>query len=178
MHITTTEPGASVQTIAAQIYEQRREKLLRIARRHGGVRVDPEEAVQEALALFLAHYDPESGAPPFPWLSLTLRRLCWAERDRRRHAGRIGDTPDALGAPDEPWWREHRLAVEPEDPAGRLDRAGETRERMARLKPDERRALSMIAFGYSYAEIGKRSGWTYTKVNRCVAEGRAALRVG
>lgn len=178
MHTTTTEPRASVQTIAAQIYEQRREKLLRIARRHGGVRIDPEEAVQEALTLFLAHYDPEGEAPPFPWLSLTLRRLCWAERDRRRHAGQIGDTPDALAAPDEPWWREHRLAVEPEDPAGRLARARETRERMARLKPDERRALSMIAFGYSYREISERNGWTYRKVNRCAAEGRAALRAG
>lgn len=178
MHTTTTEPRASVQVLAAQIYEQRREKLLRIARRHGGVRVDPEEAVQEALALFLAHYDPAGGALPFPWLSLTLRRLCWAERDRRRHAGRIGDTPDALGAPDEPWWRQHRLAVEPEDPGGRLDRAREARKSMARLKPDERRALSMIAFGSSYAEIGERNGWSYRKVNRCAAEGRAALRAG
>ena len=55
---------------------------------------------------------------------------------------------------------------------------GETRERMARLKPDERRALSMIAFGYSYAEIGERNGWSYRKVNRCLTEGRAALRSG
>lgn len=178
MHTTTTEPRASVQTIAAQIYEQRREKLLRIARRNGGVRIDPEEAVQEALTLFLAQYDPEGEAPPFPWLSLTLRRLCWAERDRRRHAGRIGDTPDALGTSDEPLWRQHRLAVEPEDPVGRLDRARETRESLARLMPDERRALSMIAFGYSYREIGQRNGWTYTKVNRCVTEGRVALRTG
>ena len=32
------------------------------------------------------------------------------------------------------------------------------------------------AQGYSYAEICERCGWTYTKVNRCLAEGRARLR--
>ena len=31
------------------------------------------------------------------------------------------------------------------------------------------------AQGYSYAEICELCGWTYTKVNRCLAEGRARL---
>ena len=52
----------------------------------------------------------------------------------------------------------------------------EARHALARLKPDERRAIVLQAEGYSYAEICERSGWTYTKVNRCLAEGRAALR--
>ncbi len=34
----------------------------------------------------------------------------------------------------------------------------------------------MIAAGYSYAEIGEMSEWSYAKVNRCAAEGRGALR--
>jgi DNA-directed RNA polymerase specialized sigma24 family protein len=37
-------------------------------------------------------------------------------------------------------------------------------------------ALGMLAADLSYAEIDARRGWTYTKVNRCIAEGRAALR--
>ena len=32
------------------------------------------------------------------------------------------------------------------------------------------------AEGYSYAEIATLCGWTYTKVNRSLAEGRAQLR--
>jgi len=44
------------------------------------------------------------------------------------------------------------------------------------LKRDERRALSLLAFGYSYREICEQTGWSYTKVNRCLAEGRATLR--
>jgi DNA-directed RNA polymerase specialized sigma24 family protein len=34
----------------------------------------------------------------------------------------------------------------------------------------------LLAAGLSYAEIGELCGWTYTKVNRCLAEGRVALR--
>lgn len=44
------------------------------------------------------------------------------------------------------------------------------------LKPNERRALTLLALGYSYREICNITGWTYTKVNRCIAEGRASLR--
>ena len=47
---------------------------------------------------------------------------------------------------------------------------------LARLKPQERRALALQAAGCSYAEIQAITGWTYTKVNRCLAEGRARLR--
>jgi DNA-directed RNA polymerase specialized sigma24 family protein len=32
------------------------------------------------------------------------------------------------------------------------------------------------AAGFSYDEIAARHGWTFTKVNRCVTEGREALR--
>jgi DNA-directed RNA polymerase specialized sigma24 family protein len=45
-----------------------------------------------------------------------------------------------------------------------------------RLKPNERRALTLLALGYSYREICELTGWTYTKVNRCIAEGRARMR--
>ena len=50
------------------------------------------------------------------------------------------------------------------------------RSHLAKLKPSERRALSLLALGYSYREICEQTGWSYTKVNRCLAEGRAALR--
>ena len=47
---------------------------------------------------------------------------------------------------------------------------------LAALKPQERRAIALQAAGCSYAEIQAITGWTYTKVNRCIAEGREALR--
>jgi DNA-directed RNA polymerase specialized sigma24 family protein len=47
---------------------------------------------------------------------------------------------------------------------------------LATLKAQERTALALQAGGYSYAEICGACGWTYTKVNRCLAEGRDRLR--
>ena len=47
---------------------------------------------------------------------------------------------------------------------------------LAALKPQERRAIRLKAEGYSYREITELTGWTYTKVNRCLTEGRRALR--
>ncbi len=49
-------------------------------------------------------------------------------------------------------------------------------EALARLKPDERTAVLLKAEGFSYREIGERNGWTYTKVNRAVTEGRRRFR--
>ena len=46
-------------------------------------------------------------------------------------------------------------------------------EALRALKPDEARALLLKAEGLSYQEIGRRFGWTYTKVNRSITEGRA-----
>jgi DNA-directed RNA polymerase specialized sigma24 family protein len=48
--------------------------------------------------------------------------------------------------------------------------------RPAPLKPDQCTALILFAASYSYAQIGQHRGWTYSKVNRCLAEGRTALR--
>ena len=47
---------------------------------------------------------------------------------------------------------------------------------LADLKRDECRALWLLGLGLSYAEICEVTGWTYTKVNRCLSEGRVALR--
>jgi DNA-directed RNA polymerase specialized sigma24 family protein len=73
----------------------------------------------------------------------------------------------------EPADREHRGT---EDKA--LDRI-EHAERllaMQTLKPREREALYLKGAGYSYDEIARLTGATYTAVNRRITEGRAALR--
>src|SRR5829696_7220632 len=52
------------------------------------------------------------------------------------------------------------------------ERVSRSAEALRALKPDERRALMLKAQGYSYQEIGEHFGWTYTKVNRSITEGR------
>ena len=62
-----------------------------------------------------------------------------------------------------------RSVEERRESAERVERSAEV---MRRLKRDEARALMLKAEGLSYVEIGERLGWTYTKVNRCITEGR------
>ncbi len=50
-----------------------------------------------------------------------------------------------------------------------------SREALQALKPQELRALTLLAEGYSYAEIGEITGFSQTKVNRCTGRGPRAL---
>ena len=52
------------------------------------------------------------------------------------------------------------------------ERVRRSAEALRALKPDEAKALMMKAHGLSYEEIGAQNGWSYTKVNRAVTEGR------
>src|SRR3954469_22068818 len=67
------------------------------------------------------------------------------------------------------------LAGSPERVADR-ERAHRSLAALASLKPAETRALVLQAAGRSYRDIEAENGWTKTKVNRALTEGRAALR--
>ena len=64
-------------------------------------RADAEEAVQQAFLAFLGKFDPDSEAPPLAWLTLTLKRECWAKRAREHLDPRVGQgaaaDPDGSG---------------------------------------------------------------------------------
>jgi len=64
----------------------------------------------------------------------------------------------------------------PAERAERVEDLAEARAALAELKANERLAIILQAQGFSYAEICDLCGWSYTKVNRCLAEGRARLR--
>ena len=53
------------------------------------------------------------------------------------------------------------------------ERVSRGAEALRRLKPDEAKALMLKAEGHSYKEISEQLGWTYTKTNRSITEGRA-----
>jgi hypothetical protein len=59
--------------------------------------------------------------------------------------------------------------------AERLDRLRQGAEALGQLKPHEVRALILKAEGFSYREICAMTGWSYTKVNRLLTEGRRAF---
>ena len=150
--------------------------LRRQARQHAQLPEDAEDALQYAYVRFIERY--RGDCEPLAWLYTTVKREAWAMRrktSRRRELSlnlprESADSdqatadlvPSDVPAPDE-------LAI----------RTEELRERellIAELKPDQRRALVLLGMGFSYAEICELTGWTYTKVNRSIAEGRAELR--
>ncbi len=70
------------------------------------------------------------------------------------------------------------LPSELDGPAERAERdeaVERSREALTTLKPQELRALSLLAEGYSYREIAEITGYSATKVNRCVSRGTGAL---
>jgi RNA polymerase sigma factor (sigma-70 family) len=167
---------AQVKALAEQLYRERYRHLLGIAVKNAANHADAEEAVSEALTNFIRAYNPDGGAPPLAWAILATKRSCW-DRYRSQHLDRIagqgtGRTDGESGSYIDSI---PSAAATTEDLVAEVD---EVRMMLAALKPAERTAISLKAAGFSYAEIAERQGWTLTKVNRSLAEGRAALRSG
>jgi RNA polymerase sigma factor (sigma-70 family) len=145
--------------------------LRRTARRFSLCADDADDACQRAMEIVLTKAPPLEPPRLLAWARVVTRREALAvRRARERLLSGAGDDPEA------------RLDLTPTDRPGAVELA-ERRERtvgalrlLAALKPDERRAIILQASGYSYAEICSLTGWTYTKVNRSLAEGRAKLR--
>jgi RNA polymerase sigma factor (sigma-70 family) len=148
----------------------------RTARRVSICSDDAEDALQRAAEILLTKAPPHPAPRLAAWMHLVTRREALrvrVERERLLYRPLTpGNDPDEA----EPLDRFASAAPCPAERYERLERARERARRLARLKPQERRALCLKAEGYSYAEICELTGWTYTKVNRCLAEGRARLR--
>jgi RNA polymerase sigma factor (sigma-70 family) len=163
-----------VKAMAGRIYGERRRYLLNIAKRNAASEADAEEALQEAFAAFITDFDPYGEAHPLAWLTTVVKRRCWRLRENAHHDRRVGADPE--GDHEEPTALLDRQAAGSLPTPERIVGRDEARRRLGRLKPDERTAIVLHAAGYDYAQIGERRGWTQTKVNRCLYEGRIALR--
>jgi DNA-directed RNA polymerase specialized sigma24 family protein len=108
------------------------------------------------------------------WMAVVTRREALAvRRGRERLLGPVAPAAESGESAAE------GVACERAGPAElveRRERVATARRALAELKANERLALALQAGGYSYAEICEACGWTYTKVNRCLAEGRERLR--
>jgi RNA polymerase sigma factor (sigma-70 family) len=134
-------------------------RLLWIARRWSGSADDAEDALQRAMEIYVRRLDSLDPATELAWLKVVVRNEALALRRARSDGDELTERlPSPGAAVDERAERDERLA--------------RSLEALARLKPDERTALLLKAEGFSYREIGERLGWTYTKVNRAITEGR------
>jgi RNA polymerase sigma factor (sigma-70 family) len=142
-------------------------QILATARRYAATPEDAEDAYQRGLEILLTKAPTTSEAELIPWLKTVVKHEAFAlRRQRERHSpvtddGRLRDrsTPPAIT----------------HDQAEQLERLGQGAEALGKLKPHEIRALVLKAEGYSYREICELTGWSYTKVNRLLTEGRRAF---
>jgi RNA polymerase sigma factor (sigma-70 family) len=172
---TKTATSPTVQQLAHDLYTNHQPRLLAIATRNAPTKADAEEALHDAFELFINHFQPSSGAPPLAWITLTLKRRCWALYRRQLTTSLTphSDHHTTTATPYTPTTNHHPT---PDDVIELTDIRTHTRKNITQLKPAERRAITYQALGYSYTEIAQLTGWTYTKVNRCITEGRAKLR--
>jgi RNA polymerase sigma factor (sigma-70 family) len=152
--------GIRVATVAAR-HER---TLLRVARQASLCHDDALDAYQRALEIFVRRAETVDPATELAWLKVVVRHEAMAIRRARTESVSGEDVDvDALVARDE-------RAVE--DKVASDERVRRSAEALRALKPDEAKALMMKAHGLSYEEIGARNGWSYTKTNRAITEGR------
>lgn len=164
---------ASSRAATLRIIERHSAQVMRTARRYAATVEDAEDAYQRGIEIMLTKAPDVPDAELLPWLKTVVRHEAFALR-RANDQVRLG-TPESVDA----------LLTGDDDAAAGSTTPGEQVERFERLrigaealrglKPQEAKALALLAKGYSYSQICEETGWTYTKVNRCLAEGRQSF---
>ena len=151
--------------------------LRRTARRYSICAADADDAFQRAMEILLVKAPPGEARELVRWMQTVTKHEALAIRRSRER--QLGAPSARSGAEEEAGdW----LALIPSQGAGPAERferreaIARSREALKTLKPAELKALTLLAEGYSYAEIGEMTGFSQTKVNRCLAEGRERFR--
>src|SRR5215211_6584415 len=156
-----------VDPAALRLLERHGAAILATARRYSASLEDAEDAYQRAFEILLTKAPTTAEDELVPWLKTVVKHEAFAIRRARERAAPV----TGEGEPGE------RASAEAasHERSERYERLRQGAEALGRLKPQEVRALLLKAEGYSYAEICSITGWTYTKVNRCLTEGRRAF---
>jgi RNA polymerase sigma factor (sigma-70 family) len=153
--------------LVLHVVAQHADSLLKTARRHSLCADDAQDAYQRTMEIFVrraATLDPERA---YRWVHTVCKHEAMAVRAQRQQLV-SAEEPDLDR-------EEARHVPSPEEQMVSFDRLRRSAEALQRLKPQELRALWLKAEGFSYAEICEQTGWTHTKVNRCITEGRRAF---
>src|SRR3954449_904991 len=143
------------------------DSLLRTARRYSLCTDDAQDAYQRGLEILMRHAARLDADRAPGWLHTVVKHEALSiNRSRSRSVGGEEVDFDAI---------EVRTAPSPEDRILDFEQVARSAEALQRLKPQEVRALWLKAMGNSYQEICDLTGWSYTKVNRCLAEGRKSF---
>ena len=142
-------------------------RLMAVARRYSSTREDAEDAYQRAVEILLTRPPSTDPADLLPWMKTVVKHEAYAVGKQRTRHGTPSEAEQI-----EPF---AGMAASPAELVERRDRLRLGAEALGRLKPQEVRALLLRAEGLSYREICAATGWSYTKVNRCLSEGRQSF---
>ena len=162
------QPGARPETgelfsAAVELATNGSAAFKRTARRYSICSADADDAYQRSLEILLTKAPTADRAQLRPWLHTVIKHEALAlRRQRERHVAGEAPAPEAFAPPE----------CGPEETAGKHERVRHTAEALGTLKPSELRCLVLKALGYSYDEISQRTGFSWTKVNRSLTEGR------
>lgn len=153
------------------------DRALRVsARRYSICSDDAEDAYQRGIEILLSKAPTTDLRELLPWTRTVIKHEALAVRKQRE---RILGRPGTVSRDDdsEDWVNLIPFTGDgPDERAIKREKVARSREALSQLKPQELKALTMLAEGYSYAEIAAINSWTRTKVNRCLAEGRQSFR--
>lgn len=153
--------------LVLEVVRAHADELLRFARRFSVCGDDAQDAYQRALEIMLRHAHRLDAERAPSWLRTVVKHEALAiRRARQRDMAPAEIDFDALEA---------RTTPSPEERATSFEAVSRSAEALHRLKPQEVRALWLRAQGNTYEEIGELTGWTRTKVNRCLYEGRRSF---
>ena len=164
--------GAARKRAAVETYTRNEAALRRTARRYSLCGDDADDALQRGLEILLRKAPTDDPRELIKWMQTVVKHEALAIRRERERILAAASEPDARD-----WVALLPSAADgPPERAERREEIARSREALRALKPQELRALTLLAEGYSYAEIGAITGYTKTKVNRCLAEGRERFR--
>lgn len=163
---TARRKRAAIELVAREDAE-----LRQAARRYSICEDDAEDAYQRALEILLTKAPSDRPRELSRWMKTVVKHEALSIRRYRERMLGAGD--DDVG---DSIARIPAIAAGPGERTERREQIARSREALRALKPAELRALTLLAAGYTYAEIGAATGFSQTKVNRCLAEGRERFR--
>jgi RNA polymerase sigma factor (sigma-70 family) len=165
--LRSSRPPKSTErlAVAVEIASAGSTALRRHAARYSLCAADAEDACQRGLEILLTKAPTDDRAELRSWLFTVVKHEALALRRQRERAAAAGSAEDVEAFSAE-------RADSPAERASGGERARRAAEALAHLKPAEIRCMLLKAMGFSYEEIAQRTGFSFTKVNRCLTEGR------
>src|SRR4051794_7708890 len=168
-------PREEIEPAALDLIRRHGGDIMATAKRYSANREDAEDAYQRGLEILLTKAPSTSADVLVPWLKTVVKHEAYALHRQRERAGQATAPELLAGAASSAGAGVGAGGGGPHEQAERLERLQIGAEALGRLKPAEIRCMLLLAEGHSYRQICEITGFSYTKVNRCLTEGRRSF---